>query len=705
MQKLKTDRTLVIIPVYNEQSTIARVIETLQSYGLDRIRVVDNGSTDRSGAIASAAGAEVLSEPIPGYGQACWRGLQNLSPGIEWILFCDGDGSDDLSQLPSFFTQQSDFDLILGDRGATTAGREVMTPVQLFGNQLATFLIRLGWGESYRDLGPMRLIRRSALDSIQMQDRAFGWTVEMQVRAIECQLRIVELPVGYFPRQGGKSKISGTLSGSFKAGSTILSTIGRLLLHRWRKQQEDRTVPNDTNNLILLGLSAFLLGLGTLLMVPYGDFAQAEAVPQFWLGSSVMSLGFIFSWLLRSVPGVWFWVIAIALRGFLSVMYPGNDIWRYLWEGYIQNLGFSPYEFAPNAPELVPYHTQWHSLINHPDTSAIYPPLAQWGFRSLSAIAPSVLLFKLSFILTDLLTCWLLSVRFGYLSATFYAWNPLILYSFAGGAHYDTWFILPLVAAWFLFDIPQSQTENKQAGVWGVRPHSNLMESTDEPEPPGIRLRRQPKTPFWFCSAFFLGISIAIKWMSLPILSFLTWRAWRKAGIKTAAIVILCGLLPLILTALPFCSGTECPLIPTGSVFVSHGRSAEFIPHLLGKVWQASRNANWIYLIPLGVSGLWILWKFKQFRPFAESYFFALLVLSPIVHAWYFTWLVPFAVASRNMGTYWMSVGVFVYFALPYREALGRENWSLTSLERWFLWLPLVLGGLMSIWQSRGKLE
>ena len=233
---------LVIIPVLNEETTITGVIKSLQSYNLNNIRVVDNGSTDNSIIKAKEAGAEVICEPIPGYGRACWRGLQQLDRDINWILFCDGDGSDDLSYLPQFLAEPHKYDLILGNRRATVGGRNAMTPVQNFGNWLATFLIGCGWGHWYQDLGPLRLIRRSALDEIQMQDRGFGWTVEMQARAIECGLRICEIPVGYRRRQGGRSKISGTLSGSVQAGTIILMTLGRLYLRRLKLTQADGTI-------------------------------------------------------------------------------------------------------------------------------------------------------------------------------------------------------------------------------------------------------------------------------------------------------------------------------------------------------------------------------------------------------------------------------------------------------------------------------
>jgi glycosyltransferase involved in cell wall biosynthesis len=232
LDRTDVDNILVIIPVLNEEDTIAQVIDALHKQGLMNVRVIDNGSSDHSKVNALDAGAEVIDEPRGGYGQACWRGLQAIPDGIEWILFCDGDGSDDFSKLPLFFEQRDRLDFILGNRRATAAGRASMTPVQQFGNGLATTLIWLGWGGRYRDLGPLRLIRRSALAQIQMQDRGFGWTVEMQVRAIETGLRIDEYPVDYHPRQGGRSKISGTLRGSVQAGVIILSTLGRLYRRR-----------------------------------------------------------------------------------------------------------------------------------------------------------------------------------------------------------------------------------------------------------------------------------------------------------------------------------------------------------------------------------------------------------------------------------------------------------------------------------------
>ncbi len=657
------DTILVIIPVRNEEITIRDVITSLQNLGLKKIRIVDNGSSDGSAIIAQEAGAEVIFEPILGYGQACWQGLQNLPHDIEWILFCDGDGSDDLTQIPKFLEKLTNYDLIIGDRTATVSGHKVMTPVQRFGNSLASFLIRLGWGYSYHDLGPLRCIRRHALEAIEMEDRGFGWTVEMQVKAVENQLNILEIPVNYYHRQGGKSKISGTISGSLQAGVIILSTLGKLYLRKCR------IIINQYPHLLFF-CSAFLLILGTLLIIPYGDFREVTAVPLFWRGIIVMGLGFILSWGISTISGLWFWVITIITRLLLIPMYPGDDIWRYLWEGYLQTKGISPYDFPPNAVELIPYRTEWWELINHPDVSAIYPPITQWVFWVLAVIFPSVIIFKLAFIGADLIICWLLSRRFSYQKTLFYAWNPLIIYSFAGGGHYDSWFILPLIVAWLIFDSEDVYQTKK------------LFKK-------------------YIFSGLFLGISVAIKWISLPILSFLVWQGLRHFNLAIAIIILISGLLPLVISSLSFCSLQSCPLIPTSSTFVSHGRSAELLPHILALFWEGSRQFNWIYGIPLIVIIIILLIKKKTFQEFITGYFLALLTLSPIIHAWYFTWIIPFTVVKQNLGIRLVSLSAFIYFVLQYRKALGDYSWILNDRERLFLWLPFLLGCLWTFWSDK----
>lgn len=216
----------VVIPALDEEAAIGRVIADIPAW-VDRIVVADNGSRDGTADVARTAGAIVVAEPEPGYGAACLAGLEQLRD-IDVIVFLDGDYSDypeDMADLVAPVTSGV-ADMVLGSRvlGEREAGS--LTPQQHFGNWLATSLIRLIWGARYTDLGPFRAISRSALDALAMADRNYGWTVEMQVKAAELGLVSREVPVRY-RRRIGISKVSGTITGSVKAGVKILSVIGR----------------------------------------------------------------------------------------------------------------------------------------------------------------------------------------------------------------------------------------------------------------------------------------------------------------------------------------------------------------------------------------------------------------------------------------------------------------------------------------------
>lgn len=221
-----------IIPALNESESIAHVVQSLRQAGVRYVRVVDNGSMDDTAGVARTAGAEVLFEPRRGYGAACWRGLQALPSDADWILFCDADGSDELSRLPDFFRCTQSHDFVLGARVSSRNERTGVSLAQRVGNFIATGCIRIGWGYRFEDMGPFRLIRRMSLERIQMKDRTWGWTLEMQVRAVEEKLRIAEIPVRSLPRRAGHSKIGGSLIGGVRAGVKILATIAKLY---WRR--------------------------------------------------------------------------------------------------------------------------------------------------------------------------------------------------------------------------------------------------------------------------------------------------------------------------------------------------------------------------------------------------------------------------------------------------------------------------------------
>lgn len=647
------DRIQAIIPALDEEATIGGVVNQLQKLGLTRIRAVDNGSTDATLARAREAGAEVVSEPQRGYGRACWTGTRGLPDEVEWILFCDADGSDDPGELARFFAEaDAGVDLVLGNRRARAEARAAMTPAQNFGNALSVALIRLEWGHRFQDLGPLRLIRRSLYEKIAMRDRDFGWTIEMQVRAVELGARIVELPVSYRRRQGGRSKISGTIKGSVQAGTIILSTLALLA---WR-----RAAPR-------LRWAGALVALGALLMAPHGE-ARANSVPWFLSAAAVMGVGFALTWRAalaqrhdpqlgnNSMPGWLFWGVAIGARLALWPMAPGDDVWRYLWEGRVQLAGFSPYQISPDAPVLAALRTEWWPLINHPDKTAIYPPLLQLGFRGWAALAgDAVWAWKFLFIAADLGICGLLANRTGRAAALLFAWNPLVLYATAGGAHFESLLLLPLVMAWRAWE---------RGG--------------------------------WARAALAVGVSVGVKWVTAPLLGWMAWRErrspWRALG------TLALGALPVAGSLAWFYGefGSLGELWPRE--FVTKARGMDFLPWLVDTVRDPVEvTNNWIPKLFLPLAAIALLLA-RRLERAAENYFTVLLLCLPSVHAWYFVWLAPWAAITGNLGTRVLSLSGFVYFWVWRTHALS-GRWETGWGGRLLLWLPFV-GGI-ALWKFR----
>ncbi|MFQ5778348.1 MAG: glycosyltransferase family 2 protein [Terriglobia bacterium] len=222
-------RLALIIPALNEEQALAQVLDELPRARFARILVVDNGSTDNTAAVARARGAEVIAEPRRGYGQACLAGLAQLDEETEIVVFMDADGSDvpDEAQKLVEPILAGAADLVIGSRVLGRAEANALGRVQRWGNRLAVTLVRLLYGFRYTDLGPFRAIRRASLERLGMADRNFGWTAEMQVKALRQGLRVREVPVSYRARIG-RSKISGTVTGALQAGTKIIWTILRL---------------------------------------------------------------------------------------------------------------------------------------------------------------------------------------------------------------------------------------------------------------------------------------------------------------------------------------------------------------------------------------------------------------------------------------------------------------------------------------------
>jgi glycosyltransferase involved in cell wall biosynthesis len=217
----------LIIPALNEEPVIGQMLDALPPDVFHLVIVADNGSTDRTAQVAAAHGAMVVREPERGYGAACLRAIEQLPSDIEAVVFMQADLSEDAEQarllLEPIASGQAD--LVLGTRTQGTAAPGALLPHQEFGNWVATSIIRLLYGHRYTDLGPFRAIRLDALRRLGMRDRNYGWTIEMQVRALEEGLAILEIPVSYGLRVAGVNKVSGNLKASLVAGWRIVKTV------------------------------------------------------------------------------------------------------------------------------------------------------------------------------------------------------------------------------------------------------------------------------------------------------------------------------------------------------------------------------------------------------------------------------------------------------------------------------------------------
>ncbi len=219
----------VVIPALNEERAIGKVVQDIPAF-VDKIIIGDNGSRDQTVQKARDAGATVVVEEERGYGAACLKALELTDPDAI-IVFLDGDYSDYPQEMAMLVDPiiAGDAKMVIGSRVAGNAQNGALTPPQIFGNALACWLIKLIWGMQFSDLGPFRAIDGKALDELDMQDRNYGWTVEMQIKAAHAKLPSMEVPVSYRNRIG-TSKVSGTIKGSVLAGIKILGLIARYSL-------------------------------------------------------------------------------------------------------------------------------------------------------------------------------------------------------------------------------------------------------------------------------------------------------------------------------------------------------------------------------------------------------------------------------------------------------------------------------------------
>lgn len=334
-------------------------------------------------------------------------------------------------------------------------------------------------------------------------------------------------------------------------------------------------------------------------------------------------------------PAVWFWSIAVLLRVLALPMAPGDDFWRYIWESRVQHAGHNPYALAPDSPELAPLRDAAWPRINHPESPAIYPPLASLTFSALTRVSASPLLFKCAFAAADLLTAALLLSLVGgaarHRAVAWYAWNPAIVYAFAGAAHFDSLMLLALTAA-----------------VWSFSRHALL-------------------------SAACLGLAIAFK--LVPIFLLPAWAFALRSRVWMLAPAVL------IPAALTYCFGGPGVVLPPLLAFARVTRFNDLVWGFLEAATLPNPTGqNWPYTFALLVVIAVLSWKLRDDFPRSVLWCLgAALILSPVLHPWYATWILPLAIWRGQHAWTVLSLSALSAFLL----------WETTPL--WTAWQPNVL--------------
>ncbi|MEJ6756792.1 MAG: glycosyltransferase family 2 protein [Crocinitomicaceae bacterium] len=224
---MSTPTITVIIPAFNEEKSIGKVVSDIPRDLVEHVIVVNNNSNDNTVEVAKSAGAIVLDEPRRGYGWACLKGIEKSRElKTDIVVFMDGDYSDYPEEIVKVIAPilEDNHDMVIGSRVLGKREKGSLTPQQVFGNRLATKLIRLFYGARFTDLGPFRAIKSDALEQLKMADKTYGWTIEMQIKASKEKMKFCEVPVNYRKRIG-VSKVSGTIKGTVLAGIKIIFAI------------------------------------------------------------------------------------------------------------------------------------------------------------------------------------------------------------------------------------------------------------------------------------------------------------------------------------------------------------------------------------------------------------------------------------------------------------------------------------------------
>ena len=653
-------RISVIIPAVDEEGAIGLVIAEIPPL-VHEVIVVDNGSRDRTADVARDAGARVVSEPRRGYGRACLAGIAAADdPDI--IVFLDGDRSDYPGQLNDVVAPILDgrADMVIGsrNRGHRQAGAHPRHAV--LGTKLCVGLMNLTAGSRATDLGPFRAITAGALRRLDMRDPDYGWTVEMQIKAAHAGLRVAEVPVDYRPRIG-RSKVSGTVSGSVKAGTTILATIARYAL-----QPRGPHAPGPTRGtgrglglvlvasgaLISLSVAGWALGghPGTRVVAHLGLYGAAFAA---YLAALAASRGLSRRGLLAALALGLVWRVALVAAPPLN-----DDVNRYVWEGRIQNHGGNPYAWSdrPTVERWAPLRDDVWEGLNHRDMPAVYPPLFQLAARGVVAVHDSVTAMKAFLVLCEVAALGLLAMvlrrrRLGAERLLVLAWSPLALVEIAGAGHNEAFGIAFLVAALLALDADRPLLSALAASAGFM---AKLL--------PGLVAAAWARRyrPWHVLAA--LGLAALLVWPYLDAGRMLVHSLSRFAR---------------------FWLFNETLFAPLAIVLGSH---------------EAAVRAG--ALITLGLA-LLLAWRRTEPVAAAIAVVAASLLLSPNVLPWYALWFVPLLVV-RDEPAALLFTGTVSLAYLVYPDYLSGERWTLGWGMRALEYLPCLVVLLLTYGRRLG---
>ena len=666
---MMSSRIVVIIPARDEEASIGAVVRGLPP-SVGEVIVVDNGSRDRTAAVAGAAGARVVQEPQRGYGQACLTGIA-AARDADLLVFMDGDGSDDPAQLERVTAPilEGRAELVIGSRslGRREAGAHPWHAV--FGTKLCVGLMNLLTGSRASDLGPFRAVSAAALRRLGMRDRDYGWTVEMQVKAAREGLRVVEVPVDHRPRSAGHSKVSGTVRGTIGAATKIIATILRYGVGSVTRPRPPEPATAARGGRVgtremTARAGGVLLACALVLSVCVlawrsGPPPTTRIAPHLalyglafaaYLAAMVAARGSS-GRVLAACLGV-----AIAWRLLLVTASPllSDDINRYVWEGRVQLHGGNPYAWAdrPDAPRWKGLHDALWDGVNHKEYTAVYPPLFMLATRAVVALSDSLTAMKAFLVGCELLTLGLLAVllrrrRLPRERLLVLAWSPLALVEIAGSGHNEAFGMIWLVLALLALDADRSFVSALAAGAG-------------------------------FMSKFLPGL-IAAAWIRRY-----RFRHLLAAAALSAALVV------------PFLDGHRTMLLSLSKYarFWTFNETL-FAPLALALGHGGAVRAGALLALALALG---LAWRRAEPVAAASAVVVGALLLSPNVLPWYALWLLPLLVL-RDEPAALLFTGTVGLAYLVYPDWQSGERWTIGWGWRALEYGPCLLVALSTRWR------